>query len=629
MGKPDEPSSAASRVESSPAQPELAFELREVASSTGGPGGGHRLEAWFAELRRRRVFRVAVAYGIAGFGLLQVADVVVRALRFPEWTLTLLVVLTGLGLPLSLVLAWVFDLTSHGVVRTAPLSQPAAPPEVAAAFPSRAIGRLVLAALVGAIVAVGAVGLYLYVQPGGAAANAVKSLIVLPFINASANPDTEYLSDGLAESLIDSLSQIPELQVIARNTAFRYKGNEGDLQRLGRELSVDAVLMGRVQQRGGTLVVHADLVSLRTGSQLWGEKYNRKLTDLLTVEEDIAKAISDKLRPRLTAEVQHRVSRRYTDNPEAYQLYLRGRSFWNKRTKETLNRGIEYFRQAIEVDPNYALAYAGLADSYTLLAYYGYAPSNESHVKAEAAAVKALALDDELAEAHASLGNLKLNKWDWLNAEKELKRAIALNPNYAASHNWYGLYLLWTVHIDQAVAEFTRGQQLDPASAVYGTNLGSISCYRGEYDRGLAQFRDSLQLDPNAFTHFLLALSCYLPKEMYQEAIDELKQALALNPTNTEVSGTLAHAYALWGNKDRALIILKELKERDEGVNAATAIAQVYVGLDDKDRAFEWLEKAYQRRSRALVGLKIHRIYDPLRSDPRFTDLVRRIGFPP
>jgi len=512
----------------------------------------------------------------------------------------------------------------------AQISQPAdrLGPLRSAGGPSRAVARTTIAALVAAVLVIAVVASYLLAhrRESRNQANAIKSLAVLPFLNSGANPDTEYLSDGIAESLIDNLSQIPELRVIARNTAFRYKGKDADLQKLRHELSVDAVLTGQVQQLGSTLVVHADLVNPGTGSQLWGEKYNRKLTDVLTVEEDIAKTISEKLRTRLAADVQRRITKHYTDNPEAYQRYLRGRYFWNKRTKESLNTAIEYFQQAIELDPNYALAYAGLSDSHALLGYYSYAPKKEARATAKAAALKALALDEELAEAHASLGILKLQEWDWLNAERELQRAISLNPNYAVAHNWYGLYLLWTGRLDQAIAEQTRAQQLDPASPVYPANLGTIACSSGQVDRGIAQLKEAQQLDANtAFVHTLLAY-CYMKGQMYREAVDQLKQGLALNENDPSIRGALGYAYVQLGNRDLALSILSDLKKRDERVDEASSIASIYLALDDKEQALEWLEKAYQRRSPDLVFLKIGWLYDPLRSDPRFENLLRRIG---
>ncbi len=504
---------------------------------------------------------------------------------------------------------------------------PASPSEIKVRRLSGPMGR---AALTGAILILGAMALYFFLprQDARTQSRTVKSLAVLPFSNASANADMEYLSDGIAESLIDNLSQIPELRVLARNTAFRHKGKEVDLQRLGRELSVDAVLTGRVQQRGDTLIVHADLVNTETGAQLWGDKYNRKLSDLVSVEEEIAGAISDKIRPRLTSEVQRRVTKLSTGNPDAYRAYLRGRYVWNKRSKESLTKAIEYFERAIDLDPTYALAWAGLADAHTLLAFYAYAPWKESYAKAEAAALKALSLDDQLAEAHAALGNLRLENWEFLSAEKELKQAIALNPNYAIAHNWYGLYLNWIGHLDQAMAEYARGQQLDPASSLYGSNMGGILCQLGQYDLGIAQLKESLQLDQGyGMAHFLLAGLCYLPKRMYREAIDELKQMGGLNEPIPLTA--LAWAYALSGDRDRALSLLNQVIELDGKVDLANSIAQVYIALGDKERGFEWLEKAYQRHSHTLVTLKMAPLNDSIRSDPRFADLVRRIGFPP
>jgi Tfp pilus assembly protein PilF len=309
---------------------------------------------------------------------------------------------------------------------------------------------------------------------------------------------------------------------------------------------------------------------------------------------------------------------------------LRGRYFWNMRTKQALETSVEYFQKAIEADPNYALAYVGLADSHGSLAYYAFAPAKESGSKSEAAVLKALALDDQLAEAHATLGFMRMMEWDWVAAEREFKRAIALNPSYAVAHNWYGLYWLFGAHEDKAEEEFGQAQQLDPASAAYNGNLGLIFCNRKQYERGITHLTESLRLAPDyAFSHLPLAMNCYLPRNMYPQAIDQLKQALVKSPTDSKFSGALAYTYARAGNRDGTLTILRELEARDKREDVATAIAYAYVGLDEKDRAFEWLEKAYQRRSPALVSLKVHRGLDPVRSDPRFEDLVRRVGFPP
>ncbi len=307
-----------------------------------------------------------------------------------------------------------------------------------------------------------------------------------------------------------------------------------------------------------------------------------------------------------------------------------GRYFWNKRTKEDLNQSIEYFQQAIQFDPKYALAYAGLSDAYASLAWYSLAPAKESYARAEEAALKALALDEEQAEAHAALGFVKMVQWEWGKAEQEFNRSIALSPNYASAHNWYGLLLHLTGRLAEGGAEFSRARQLDPALGIYAINQGITSCLLGQYDQGLAQIKEAATLShpKNGFVQFVRG-ECYLGRGMYQEAIDELKQAAAINPADPRFVGTLGYLYARSGQRDRATSILNELIQPDRRTDMAVAIAWIYVGLDDHDRAMEWLEKAYQWRSPILQRLKVSPISEPLRSDPRFKDLVRRMGLPP
>ena len=493
---------------------------------------------------------------------------------------------------------------------------------------STSLRRSVLAPLIVAIIAVGAGGLYLYLQHRSA--NKVKSLIVLPFVNVAANPDAEYLSDGIADGLINSLSQIPELRVIARTTAFRYKGKELDFEGLRRQLSVDSVLSGRVQQVGNTLVIQADLVDTGTGSQLWGEQYKRPLADALFIQEDITKAIAEKLRPRLAPDVHDRVTRRYTENSEAYQRYLKGSFFLGKRTKDGFIKSREYFQQAIELDPNFALAYSGLADSYSLAPDYTNERGSEANPQARRAALKALALDDQLAEAHLSLGLVSLSEWDWAAAEKAYKRAIELSPNLSRAHNNYGVYFTTMGRGEDSLAEYKIAQQLDPASVVPTNNVGAVFCRMGQYERGITSLKDALALDPNFTPSYGFLAVCYLRQKMYPEAIAALKEGRSHNSSSTIILGLFGYTYAVSGKRDDALAIVEELKSAAAADDdALIRIAQVFVGLDDKDRAFEWLEKAYQRRSSWLRALKPDFIYDPLRSDPRFKDLLRRVGLPP
>jgi len=493
---------------------------------------------------------------------------------------------------------------------------------------STGLRRSVLAALIVAIAAVGAGGLYLYLHR--ASPNKVKSLIVLPFVNVAANPDAEYLSDGIADGLINSLSQIPELRVIARTTAFRYKGKELDFEGLRRQLSVDSVLSGRVQRVGDTLVIQADLVDTGTGSQLWGEQYKRPFADALFIQEEITKSITDRLRPRLAPDVHERVAKRYTDNSEAYQRYLQGHFFLTKYTKEGLAKSREYFQQAIALDPNYALAYSELAASYTLAPEFTSEPGSEAYPQARRYALKALALDDQLAEAHVSLGLVGVGTWDWTTAEREYKRAIELNPNLSRARNSYGVYLNAMGRREEAIAEYRMAQQLDPANVFPACNIGSNSCDLGQYERGIPVLKDVLTLDPTFVPAYMGLARCYLRQKKYAEATAALQEARSLRLNSRGILGLLAYADAVSGQRDDALKILEELKSSAEtDDDALLRAAQVYIGLDDKERAFEWLEKAYQRRAHWLRALKLDFIYDPLRSDPRFKDLLRRIGLPP
>lgn len=491
------------------------------------------------------------------------------------------------------------------------------------AAPARRWWALLACALV---VAGGSAFLYarLKIRPG------IRSLVVLPFKNVTANLEVEYLSEGIAEDLINSLSEIPELQVIARTTAFQYKGKELDIQRFGRELAVDAVLTGRVQQLGDTLVVQADLVNVRTGSELWGHRYNRKLTDVLGVQREITRDISDQLRPRLTADVQRRIAKRFSEDPEAYQLYLRGRYFWNKRSEPSLVKAVTYFKQAIQADPNFAAAHSGLADAHIIRGAYGYAPMDESLAIAEPAARKAIALDGELAEAHASLGIIKFNQWDWAATEREYQQAIALNPNYATAHQWYAVYLAAAGRREQAFQELKKAQQLDPGSLVINVSVGTALCATGEIERGIASLKETAELEPGSGSAHLAMAECYVRTKRYHDALDEIEKARAIDPGSDDcVSGT-GYIYAITGRRADARAILEELKKKDATKDRSGQIAAIYAGLDDRDHLFEWLEKAYQRRANwLLIDLRHSIIYDPFRADPRFADLLRRIGSPP
>ncbi len=461
-------------------------------------------------------------------------------------------------------------------------------------------------------------------------AEAIDSVAVLPFVNASTVSDTEYLSDGITETLIGQLSQIPRLKVMARSTVFRYKGSNIDPQKVGHDLNVRAVLTGRVLQRGETLTISIELMDVRDGSQLWGKQYNRKLADTLAVQEDIAREVADKLRLRLAGVEEKRLTAHATENAEAYQLYLKGRYYWNKRTPDGIQKAIESFQQAIEKDPSYALAYAGLADCYHVPA--NPLPPRERMPLAKAAALKALQLDDTLVEAHTTLARvLFVYDWDWPAAEKEFKRAIELNPRYAPAHQWYGGYLSAIGRFREADAEKKRALELEPLSLIVNFEVGLALYSSRNYDQAIDQFQKTLELDANFPPPHTFLAAAYEQKGMFEEAITAFQRAMSVtqSPAKTLAMAGLGHVYAVSGRKTEARKILAELQRLSEhSYVQATDVALVYAGLGDKDKAFAWLDKAYEEHSFALSNLKVEPRFDLLRSDPRFADLLRRIGLP-
>jgi serine/threonine-protein kinase len=464
----------------------------------------------------------------------------------------------------------------------------------------------------------------------GRASQAIDSLAVLPFVNESADPNMEYLSDGITDSIIYSLSQLPNLKVKPRSAVFRYKGRGIDPAALARELGVRAILTGRVSQRGDDLSINAELVDARDNTLLWGQPYHRKLSDLLSVQEEIAKEISEKLRLRLSGEEQKRLTKRYTDNTEAYQLYLQGRYHWNRRTAEGYKRAIEHFEQAIEKDSSYALAYTGLADCYNVLSSYGIASPKESFPKARVAVTRALEIDDQLAEAHTSLAQLKYYyDWGWAVAEQEFKRAVSLNPNYVTAHQWYALELAGLGRTAEALREIKRAQELDPTSLIVNVNAGWILYHARQYEEAIAQHQKSLDLDPNfARAHWAIS-EPYAQQKKYEEAIAELHKARQLDDTPILLA-LLGQVYASVGRRSEAQQVIDELQQLAKHTYVDPYfLAEIYTALGERAQALQELERAYQERSSWLVWLKVEPKFDGLRADARFTELLRRVGLAP
>jgi TolB-like protein/Tfp pilus assembly protein PilF len=457
--------------------------------------------------------------------------------------------------------------------------------------------------------------------------NGLNSLAVLPLTNVSGNPDSEYLSDGITESIINILSQLPRLRVMARSTVFRYKGREVDPQQVGQALGVRAVLVGRVLQRGESLIVRIELVDVANGWQLWGEQYNRKFADILALQEEIAREISGNLKIKLTGEEKERLAKRYTEDSEAYRLYLKGRYYWNKYTKEGLTKAIEYFNQSIELDPGYALAYTGLADSYYRLSN-AYSPPKETLPKARTAAIKALEIDDTLAEAHASLGLIKMyHDWDWAGAEHHYRRALELDPRSVLAHQRYGNYLAMMGRLEESIAILKRGQELDPLSLLTSSLIGLTLYLSRQYDKSIEQHGRTLDMDPNYLVARVSLGVAYTQKGMYEEAIAEFQKAGDLEG-QAETVAELGYVFAVSGKRSQAQEMLDELKERSEHAFVSPYnVAKVYVGLGEIDLTFEWLDRAFEERSEWLIWLKVDPKLDCIRSDSRFRKLMQRIGF--
>jgi TolB-like protein/Tfp pilus assembly protein PilF len=462
-----------------------------------------------------------------------------------------------------------------------------------------------------------AVGFFLLAPRPGSA----DSLAVLPFASAGGVENAEYLGEGIAEYLTNRLAQLPKLRVAARTLAFRFKGSQADPQRAGRDLHVGTVLTGRVVERGGALNIEAELIRVEDGSRIWGARYDRGVADLVAVQEEIAGEVSGKLRQTVAA-------KHFTPNAEAYELYLKGRYYWNRRTEQTLRRAAEYFQKAIEKDPGYAMAYAGLADCYALYTTYSIESAREAAPKAKAAATRALEIDDSLASAHASLGRVKMQyDWDWDGSEREMRRAIELDPNYATAHQWYANLLAITGRNAQGIASLRRAQQLDPLSMVVNGDLGWLLFLARRYDESIEVLRTALEMDP-AFApgHWGLGLP-YEQKSMYREAAAEFQKVLEDSRQDARALGDLGHVYAVSGQRPKALSVLNELRaiSRTHYV-APMYFALIYSGLGDREHTFEHLEKGFADRSWGMVFLKSDPRFDALRTDPRFANLIARMG---
>jgi len=456
----------------------------------------------------------------------------------------------------------------------------------------------------------------------------IESVAVLPFENTSGNADSEYLSDGLAESLIYRLSQVPNLKVTPRSSVFRYKGKAMDAEKIGEELGVDAVMSGRLIQRGDDLIISVDLIDVRNKKTLWGDQFQRKMSDLLATQQEITAAIADKLRVRFSGNDSKGIAKQYTANNEAYQLYLQGRYFWNKRNSENLKKATELLRAATDKDPNFALAYAGLADCYAVSYYYVGERPRELMPLAKTYAAKAIELDPSLAEPHATLGFVTwLLDWDRVAAEREFLRAIELNRNYPTAHQWYSRFLRGVGRTDEAFQEIKRAEELDPLSLVIINNVAENYVDRRDLNSATRECQRMIDLDPNFWaTHQTLGI-VLVKQSRYADALAEAQKSIQFSNRSNASLALLGHVYGKLGRRSEAETIIKELETRYNAKQAdGRDLAVLYAGLDDRDKAFEWLQKAFENRSVFLVFLKLEPLMESLRSDPRWNELEGRVG---
>jgi len=484
----------------------------------------------------------------------------------------------------------------------------------------RRIPRIVIALVLVVVVAAS----YLYFNRSRT--GPIRSLAVLPFVNVSGNPNTEYLSDGITETTINSLSQVPNLKVMARGTVFSFRGKDIDPRKVGHDLNVEAVVTGRVLQQGDTLIIRAELMKIEDGTQLWGEEYDRKFSDILTVQREIAKEISEKLSLKLTGEDKTRLAKTYTSNTEAYRLYLQGQYYWNKRDEASLKKSIEFYEQAIQLDPNYAIAYAGLSETYATGSRWGLGSPKELAPKAIESATKALKLDDTLAQAHAALGQAMWSyKYDLASAEKEFKRAIELDPNYATAHTFYGNLLLFLGRNEDGLSEHKKAYESDPLSLQINVQYGRALIIIGRYDQALERLRRTTEMDSGHCSIYMYVALAYRSMGKLKEALSELERPQVQDCGGFRGLSELGYTYALAGQRVKAEKIITRIQEQSkQRYFKPQSLAVIYLGLGDRDQALFWLEKSYQEGT-LLLGVDLAIYFPILRSDPRFADFLHRI----
>jgi len=588
---------------------------------------------FFAELKRRNVYKVAVAYAIVAWLLIQAASILFPTFEAPAWVMKVVVTAIIFGFPVALILAWAFELTPEGIKREKDVA------------PNESIARTTGRKLVGITVALAviAAGLFAFQflrsksattipgitsTPSAASAGPIseKSVAVLPFENLSRDPENAFFASGIQDEILTRLAKIGALKVISRTSTQQYQSKPQSLTEIAKQLGVANILEGSVQKAGDRVRITVQLISALSDSHLWADTYDRKLIDTFGVESDVAQKIASSLEAQLTGSEQRAIAARPTENTEAYQLYLKGKFFWNKRTGDDLKAAADLFRQAAEVDPSYANAYAGVAQADLLIPVFGAGAPRDFFPKAKAAAERAIELDETSAEGHSALAMLLCFDFKFPASEAEFRRAIQLNPNYATAHHWFGNSLLVSLgRFDEGIREGERAVELDPLSLIINADLGSTFMVGRRYDEAIAQLRRTLALDGNfSYAHWNLGEALYLKGDV-NAAIAEYEKARALDD-DPEVLGLLGRAYAETGKREQALEILRKLQETGQNQYIRSYVySLIYIGLGDKATAIEYLEKAREGfETPDTTWLKVDPLFDPLRSEPRFQQLVAK-----
>ena len=581
------------------------------------------LGSFFAELKRRNVYKVAVAYAVVGWLLVQVTTQVFPIFEIPNWALRLIVLAIIIGFPIALVIAWAFELTPEGIKHTEDVD-----------LRDKRVSKnrtWIYVTLIGAALSIALFFVGRLSAPISSASPtglSEKSIAVLPFENQNRDPDADYLCDGIPESIINSLSELPKLKVMSRNSVFHYKGKETDAQTVGKELKVQTLLTGRVRQRGDGLTIGVELINAQDNSQVWGQQYNRKLADVFAVQEEIAKEVSQKLRLKLTGAEQEQLAKRPTENLKAFQYYMQGRAAAQRRTNADLLASVSYYEKALQEDGKYALAYAGLADAYANLGYYGSIAPIEGRRKAEEAARKALELDDKLAEAHVALGLVYIGfaPSNFSVGDRELRHAIELNPNLAVAHYNLGLSFIRQGRLDEASVELLKARELDPLSSVIARAVAIPYYFKRDYKRAFELLREANELGPPLSATWEIGL--YIRSGSLNEAFAEIEKAKGIRKNDPLFVYSTGMADAASGKQAEALQSIKEL-EVMSGASLSTAhwIAKIYATLNDKEMAFSWLERGLATGALG-VFYKDEPVWDPIRDDPRFAALVGKMVVP-